>query len=73
MKNFFRILEPLKSHIPRMQKIGYSELMVRELLLYDCAAFDTLFDLGNLLFVFQVTAYTRYLYSGKECLSEFLI
>lgn len=57
-----------------MQKIGYSELMVRELNLCNCVAFDaSLFELGNLLFVFQVTAYMRYLYSGKECLSEFLI
>ena len=50
MKNFFRILEPLKSHIRRMQKIGYSELMVRELNLCNCAAFDaSLFELVNFI------------------------
>lgn len=57
-----------------MQKIGYSELMVRDLQLCNCADFDAfLFELVNFLFVFQVTAYMRYLYSGKECLSEFLM
>lgn len=57
-----------------MQKIGYSELMVKELHLRNCAAFNAfLFEHVSLLFVFQVIAYMRYLYSGKECLKEFLI